>query len=62
MISVTDYDFLKVPYHHLVMEGTQYEVGQQLARFIQQFPEYKQAYTSGKPNLKKLGFPDFTSL
>ena len=44
------------------MEGTQYEVGQQLAGFIQQDPEARKAYTSGTPNLKKLGFSDFSSL
>ena len=61
-MSDADYALLKVPYHHLVIEGTQYEVGQQLASLIQQFPEYKKAYTSGTLNLNKLGFPNFASL
>jgi predicted choloylglycine hydrolase len=61
-ISDTDYDLLKVPYHHLVMEGTHYEVGKQLAAFIQQDPDARKAYTSGTPNLKKLGYPNFEAL
>jgi predicted choloylglycine hydrolase len=37
-------------------------VGQQLASLISQEPGAKQFFTTGKPNLKKLGFKDFDTL
>ncbi|MFX0168581.1 MAG: C45 family autoproteolytic acyltransferase/hydrolase [Candidatus Hodarchaeota archaeon] len=44
------------------MEGSHYEVGQQLADFISQNPKAKQVFTSGTTDLKKLGYPDFPTL
>ncbi len=56
------YDIQKVNFHHLVLDGTQYEVGQQLAQMIEKLPGGKEFATSGKINYKKVGFSNFDSL
>ena len=49
-------------YHHIVLEGSQYEVGKQLGEFLIQEPNAKKVFASNKVNLKKLGFKDFETL
>ncbi|MFW9985959.1 MAG: C45 family autoproteolytic acyltransferase/hydrolase [Candidatus Odinarchaeota archaeon] len=55
-------ELVDVKYHHLVLEGSQYEAGKQLAQLISEEPGAKEFFTSGKVNLKKLGFKDFDTL
>lgn len=57
-----EYDLQRVNFHHLVLEGTQYEVGQQLGRMIGKLPGGKEFATSGEINLKKVGFTSFDKL
>ncbi len=57
-----DYDLQKVNFHHLVLEGTQYDAGQQLGQMIETLPGGKEFATSGKIDLKKVGFTSFTKL
>ncbi|MFX1536290.1 MAG: C45 family autoproteolytic acyltransferase/hydrolase [Promethearchaeota archaeon] len=56
-----EYDIQKVNFHHLVLEGTQYEVGQQLGRMIGELPG-KDFFASNKIDLKKVGFASFDKL
>ncbi|MFX1563557.1 MAG: C45 family autoproteolytic acyltransferase/hydrolase [Promethearchaeota archaeon] len=56
------YDLIDVKYHHIVLEGSQYEVGKQLAEFLSEKSETLKGYTSDNVNLKKLGFADFETL
>ncbi|UCE14815.1 MAG: hypothetical protein JSV04_06440 [Candidatus Heimdallarchaeota archaeon] len=56
------YNLQKVNFHHLVLEGTQYEVGQQLGRMIGNLPGGNEFATSGKIDLEKVGFSSFDKL
>lgn len=56
------YDLVEVKFHHIVLEGSQYEVGRQLAEFLNHEPSAKKSFGSAKTNLKRLGFPDFKTL
>jgi len=56
------YDLLDVKYHHIVLEGSQYEVGKRLGEFLSQEPNAKKVFASSKVNLKKVGFKDFEIL
>ena len=58
----SEYVLETVNYHHLVVEGPSYEVGQQLAEYVNQDVGRKEFFTSGNPNFKELGFKDFQSL
>ena len=53
---------IDVKYHHIVVEGSHYEIGKQLAEFLSQEPNAKQVHASAMVNLKKLGFKDFETL
>ncbi|MFX0119640.1 MAG: C45 family autoproteolytic acyltransferase/hydrolase [Promethearchaeota archaeon] len=57
-----NYDLQKVNFHSLVLEGTSYEVGQQLGRMINKLPGGKEFATSSKIDLKKVGFTSFAKL
>lgn len=57
-----NYDLQNVNFHSLFLEGTQYEVGQQMGRMINKLPGGKEFATSGKIDLKKLGFKSFAQL
>lgn len=57
-----NYNLVDLKFHHIVIEGTHYEVGNQLAEFLKQDPGAKQFFSSAKTNLKRLGFPDFNTL
>jgi predicted choloylglycine hydrolase len=56
------YDLVDMEYHHIVLEGSQYEVGRQLAEFLSKDPEILKGYFSDSVNLKRVGFADFESL
>lgn len=56
------YDLAKMRYHHVVLEGSEYEVGKQLAEIINQDSSAKNFHSSAKLDAKKLGFADFKSL
>ena len=56
------YNLIDLKFHHIVLEGTHYEVGNQLAEFLKQDPGAKQFFSSATTNLKRLGFPDFKTL
>ena len=58
----SEYDIEEVTYHHIVCEGSSYEVGQQMAEYVKRDEGRRQFFTSATPNLKKLGFGDFESL
>jgi len=58
----SQYDFVHMKYHHVVLEGSQYEAGQQLAAFLAREPDAQKRYGSAKTDLKRLGFPDFQTL
>ncbi len=55
-------ELVDVTYHHIVLDGSSYEVGKQLGELIRQEPGAHRFFTSGKVNLKKLGFKDFETL
>ncbi len=57
-----EYDLQKVNFHHLILDGTQYEVGKQLAQMIEELPGGREFAASGNINYKKVGFPNFDSL
>lgn len=56
------YELLDINYHHIVLEGAQYEVGKQLAGLLSRESNAKNVFASEKVNLKKLGFTDFETL
>ncbi len=56
------YEFEKVNFHHLVLEGTHYEVGQQMARLLDTIPGWRDFASSSKINLKKVRFSNFIEL
>jgi len=56
------YNLEKVKYHHIVLDGSGYEAGKQLAEVINQDPNSKRFHSSAKLDLKKVGFADFNSL
>ncbi len=56
------YDFEKVRYLHIVLDGSGYEAGKQVAEVISRNPSAKSFFSSGKLDVKKAGFADFDSL
>lgn len=57
------YNLLKKDFHHVVLEGTAYEVGRQQGEILKrQNPEAVRWFTSAKIEPKKLGFKDFEEL
>jgi predicted choloylglycine hydrolase len=56
------YTIENVSFHHLVLEGTQYEVGRQLGQMIETIPGAKEFATSGKIDLKRTGFASLDEL
>ncbi|MHA2462792.1 MAG: C45 family autoproteolytic acyltransferase/hydrolase [Candidatus Thorarchaeota archaeon] len=58
----SEYNLEKVKFHHVVLEGTHYEIGEQLASYIKQDEFRLKRYTSEKLNPKKYGFETFESL
>lgn len=62
MMGELKYNLEKVKYHHIILDGSGYEAGKQLAEVINQDPNAKRFYISAKLDLKKVGFADFDSL
>lgn len=60
--ELADYDIEQVIYHHIVVEGSSYEVGQQLAEYVKQDVGRKEFFTSAKLEPNKIGFKDFQLL
>ena len=58
----SQYSLVDLKFHHIVLEGSHYDVGAQLAEFLSHDPGAKQFFSSAKTNLKRLGFPDFKTL
>jgi predicted choloylglycine hydrolase len=58
----SEYDLEKVKFHHVVLEGSHYEIGEQLACYIKQDEDRLNRYTSEKLNPSKYGFETFESL
>jgi predicted choloylglycine hydrolase len=56
------YDLQKMRYHHVVLDGSGYEAGKQLAGIINQDPFAKRFHSSAKLDPKRVGFTDFESL
>jgi predicted choloylglycine hydrolase len=55
-------NFEKVRYLHIVLDGSGYEAGKQIAEIIGQSPNAKSFFSSAKLDVKKAGFADFDSL
>lgn len=47
---------IRKKFNHYNLEGSSYEIGQRVAELIKMNPSATNFYSSGKPNLKKLGF------
>lgn len=62
MMGESQYDLEKVKFHHVVLEGSEYEAGKQLAEIINQDPGAKSFHSSAQLDFRKLGFADFKSL
>jgi predicted choloylglycine hydrolase len=56
------YDLVREKYHHIVLDGSRYEAGKQLAEIINQDPNAKKSFSSAKLDLRKLGFADWDAL
>jgi predicted choloylglycine hydrolase len=57
-----EYSLVKENYHHIVLGGSGYEAGKQLVEIISKDPTAKKSFSSGKLDLKKLGFTDWDAL
>jgi predicted choloylglycine hydrolase len=57
-----NYNLETVKYQHIVLDGSGYEVGKQLAEVINQNPNAKRFHSSVQHDPKKAGFADFNSL
>ena len=71
-----DYNIIKGKFHHIILEGTTYEVGKmqgeilkndeemraRIERAVSSFSSQLGASKDGKPDLKKMGFQDFDEL
>lgn len=58
----SEYNLVKENYHHIVLDGSRYDAGKQLAEIIKQDPKTRKSYSSAKPDLRKLGFADWDTL
>lgn len=56
------YNLEKVRYLHIVLDGSGYEAGKQVAEVINRNPNAKRFFSSAKLDLKRNGFADFKSL
>jgi len=57
-----EYNLAKENYHHVVLDGSRYDAGKQLAEVINQDPDAKKSSRSAKLDLKRLGFADWDTL
>jgi len=56
------YNLVKEKYHHIVLDGSGYEAGRQLAEILNKDPNTKKSISSAKLDPKKLGFADWDAL
>jgi predicted choloylglycine hydrolase len=61
-MSESKYDLKEVKFHHVVLEGSHYEIGEQLAYYIKQDKGRLKRYTSEKLDPTKYGFEAFEDL
>lgn len=59
---VDEFDLLERTFSHAVLEGSAYEVGQQLADLIRTKKEWMKFLTSANLDVKELGFQNFSDL
>ena len=57
-----EHNLVKANYHHVVLEGSGYDAGKQLAGIINQDAKARKSYSSAKLDLKRLGFADWDAL
>ncbi|MHA1954757.1 MAG: C45 family autoproteolytic acyltransferase/hydrolase [Candidatus Heimdallarchaeaceae archaeon] len=57
-----DNEFDSKTFRFLSLNGSSYEIGSKLAEYLKKNPSAPEFYSSGKPNLKKLGFRNFIDL
>ncbi|TFG03581.1 hypothetical protein EU538_13155 [Candidatus Thorarchaeota archaeon] len=62
IVKDSDYTLEEVSFHHVVLEGSHYEIGEQLAEYIKGDEDRVSRYTAHRVNPKKLGFDNFQSL
>ena len=58
----SEYVIEETVYHYVVVEGSSYEVGQQLAAYVERDDTRREFFTSAKLDPHKLGFRNFQSL
>jgi len=56
------YNMIDKNFKHVILEGTHYEIGQQIAESIKDEEFYIQFLTSGNTDFQKLGFEEFKDL
>ena len=61
-MTKSEYTIEKIKFHHMILEGTHYEIGEQLAGYVKQDEGRLKRYTSEKTDSKKYGFDSFESL
>jgi predicted choloylglycine hydrolase len=61
-MSNSDYKLVEGLFSHVVMEGSRYEIGSQMAQHIKEIPVAKKFFSSFDLNPKKYGFDDFDSI
>jgi predicted choloylglycine hydrolase len=61
-LSKGKYNLEEVKFHHIILEGKHYEIGEQIGDYIKQDKKRLKKYTSKKLNPKKFGFDTFESL
>jgi predicted choloylglycine hydrolase len=61
-MSERTYNIQKVKFHHIVLEGTDYEVGFQLGKYIGSIPGGKELASTGKLDIKTTQFSSFKEL
>jgi predicted choloylglycine hydrolase len=62
IVKDSDYTLEEVSFHHVVLEGSHYEIGEQLAEYIKGDEDRVSRYTAHRVNPRKLGFDNFQSL
>ncbi|MHA1906045.1 MAG: C45 family autoproteolytic acyltransferase/hydrolase [Candidatus Thorarchaeota archaeon] len=61
-MTYPDYELVDYKFHHIVLEGSNYEIGQQLARYNRRHEGSIKWFNETKLDPKKFGFEDFESL
>ncbi len=61
-MTYPDYEIVEKVFHHIILEGSSYEIGQQLARYNRRNPSSVKWFTETKIDPEKFGFENFESL